>query len=180
MHDSNWRCVGKLVECEDRERDVCNPSPCGPNSVCKQFDNQPACKCLPTFLGTPPNCRPECATNSDCPGNMACIKQKCLDPCQGSCGTNANCITVNHSPLCTCPAGSTGDPFNACTLQSKTSWKRKMLLTYSPNVFFIINLICEDRTRKDMIWMYLAKGENVLHDFFLYFIACQFCFAWFQ
>lgn len=92
----------------------CRPSPCGPNSQCKDIKNQAVCSCLPTYFGSPPACRPECAVSSDCPFNRACINQKCVDPCPASCARNANCKVVNHSPICFCKAQFTGDPFTFC------------------------------------------------------------------
>jgi len=92
----------------------CQPSPCGPNAECRPVGDQPSCSCLPGFSGTPPNCRPECVSNSDCPRHLACINQKCKDPCPGTCGTNAECRVVNHTPRCFCLQGFTGDPFTMC------------------------------------------------------------------
>lgn len=73
------------------------------------------CSCLPAFIGSPPSCRPECVISAECPSQLACINQKCRDPCIGSCGLNANCHVLNHVPICTCNSGQTGDPFSICT-----------------------------------------------------------------
>lgn len=70
---------------------------------------------MPQFIGAPPNCRPECTSNSECPNHMACINSKCGDPCAGACGTLAQCRVVSHTPNCVCPQGYTGDPFSYCT-----------------------------------------------------------------
>lgn len=64
----------------------CYPSPCGPNSQCREINGQGVCSCIQGFIGSPPSCRPECVINSECPLNEACINQKCIDPCPGSCG----------------------------------------------------------------------------------------------
>lgn len=93
----------------------CIPSPCGPNSECRAVGDQPACSCRPNFIGSPPNCRPECVVNTDCPSNRACISEKCRDPCPGSCGFNADCRVQNHIPICTCISGYSGDPFTQCS-----------------------------------------------------------------
>lgn len=93
----------------------CVPSPCGPNSECRVSGDQPACTCLKDFIGSPPNCRPECVSNSDCSSNLACISQKCRDPCPGACGINADCRVVSHTPMCICPNNLVGDPFTECT-----------------------------------------------------------------
>lgn len=93
----------------------CVPSPCGLNSICQAVGTVPSCSCLPSFIGSPPNCRPECNINSECASNLACINQKCRDPCPGSCGAGAQCNVINHTPACTCPEGYTGDPFTSCS-----------------------------------------------------------------
>lgn len=92
----------------------CTPSPCGPNSQCKELNNQAVCSCLPSFIGNPPMCRPECTTSAECSTNLACVNKKCVDPCPGVCGQSAYCRVVNHSPLCICNSGFTGDPFSIC------------------------------------------------------------------
>ncbi len=92
----------------------CVPSPCGPNSVCKVVGESPACSCLPYYVGKAPNCRPECTINNECSNSLACINQKCQDPCPGSCGQNAKCTVINHTPNCVCDYGYTGDPFQGC------------------------------------------------------------------
>ena len=95
----------------------CVPSPCGPFSVCQDFGGYPSCSCSQNYVGSPPNCRPECRINSECRGNQACVKEKCIDPCPGSCGSNSDCHVVNHNPVCSCKKGYSGDPFTNCYLQ---------------------------------------------------------------
>lgn len=97
-------------------RDPCLPSPCGPNSQCQNLRGNPSCSCLPNFEGSPPNCRPECTINEDCASNLACINQKCRDPCPGSCGLNANCQVIKHVSICSCAEGYTGNAFTQCNL----------------------------------------------------------------
>lgn len=92
----------------------CIPSPCGPNSECRPVGNQPSCSCRTNYIGAPPNCRPECSVNSDCPSMLSCISDKCRDPCYGSCGLNTDCRVQNHIPTCTCISGHNGDPFTQC------------------------------------------------------------------
>lgn len=92
----------------------CNPSPCGPNSQCREANGQAVCSCLPNYIGSPPGCRPECVVSTECTSTKACINQKCGDPCVGVCGLNTKCQVVNHSPICTCNPGHTGDPFTRC------------------------------------------------------------------
>lgn len=92
----------------------CIPSPCGSNAQC----NNGICSCLPEYQGDPyQGCRPECILNSDCPRDKACIREKCTDPCLGTCGQNAICEVLNHIPICNCPSGMKGNAFVLCTPQ---------------------------------------------------------------
>jgi hypothetical protein len=97
------------------EVDPCVPNPCGPNSnQPRQLGDRCICSCLADMLGSPPNCRPECVINSDCPSDLACTSRKCQDPCPGLCGVNAYCRVRNHIPICVCNQGFNGDPFTQC------------------------------------------------------------------
>jgi hypothetical protein len=98
--------------------DPCLPSPCGRFSECTDNQGTARCACLQGYFGTPPNCRPECLLSSDCPPQLACIGQKCSDPCVGICGSNALCKVVNHRAICSCPPEYTGDPFVSCNKQA--------------------------------------------------------------
>lgn len=124
----------------EQERDPCAPNPCGPNSQCQTNGRHPACSCLSGYVGSPPNCRPECVINPDCPSTQACVNSKCIDPCPGSCGINAQCAVISHAVTCTCQAGYTGNPFVQCILQ-----QRKFCLglyfssTVSLSPYFITN-----------------------------------------
>ena len=92
----------------------CQPSNCGPYSQCRVANGVAICSCLPNYIGTPPSCRPECQTSSECSQNEACINQRCLNPCPGSCSSTAKCQVINHAPICACPSGQTGNPFIRC------------------------------------------------------------------
>lgn len=110
-----------LVLAPPEPTNPCQPSPCGPNSQCREVNSQAVCSCLPEYIGSPPGCRPECTVSSECSSNKACINQKCVDPCPGTCGINAKCETINHSPICSCQTRYTGDPFTRCyPIPSKT------------------------------------------------------------
>lgn len=106
------------------------PSPCGMYAECRNIGGTPSCSCLPRYIGSPPTCRPECRVNSDCPMNLACMNEKCRDPCQGSCSITSLCTVYNHVPVCTCPEQYTGDPFSNCyaaprpSKKFKKNWKR--------------------------------------------------------
>ena len=98
--------------------DPCNPSPCGSNAVCNRQRSAGSCQCIPEYFGDPyVACRPECVVHSDCPSNKACQRNKCIDPCPGTCGINAECQVRSHSPTCTCIPNYIGDPFTACRLK---------------------------------------------------------------
>lgn len=103
--------------CDFLVQDPVNPcatAVCGPNSQCREINGQPICSCVPTFVGTPPACRPECVVSAECPQNEACVKQKCVNPCIGACGLRATCQVINHNPVCACAPRHSGDPFVAC------------------------------------------------------------------
>lgn len=117
LHTGNpfIRCIAQPSEPE--LIDPCIPSPCGPNSICKVTSEAPSCSCLPGFVGSPPYCKPECISNTECPTHQACINQKCMDPCVDACGLNAQCYVISHSPTCSCLAGYTGNPFFDCHIR---------------------------------------------------------------
>lgn len=103
-------------EALQEQYDPCHPSPCGSNAICRQQNSIGACECLPEYFGNPyEGCRPECSLNSDCPSNRACVRNKCQDPCPGTCGQNADCQVVNHLPVCNCRTGFTGDSYTRCS-----------------------------------------------------------------
>lgn len=102
---------------EDIYVNPCQSSPCGPNAECRIVGDTHTCSCLPDLIGSPPNCRPECVSNSDCPSNLACMNRHCKNPCPGACGNNAQCHVVSHTPVCVCLDGYTGDPFIQCNLK---------------------------------------------------------------
>lgn len=128
----------KLAPIQKDEGNPCVPSPCGPNSQCRVVGEREACSCLPNYIGRPPNCRPECTINAECPSNRACKSEHCVDPCIGSCGDNAVCSVVKHSPVCTCITGYEGDALTRCTIIPVTC---KIL----HNIYFIFFYFCKNR-----------------------------------
>jgi len=95
----------------------CSPSPCGINAYCHERFDTAICECIPDYRGNPyQGCQPECLVNTDCPKSQACIKNKCQDPCPGTCGIGAICTVSNHVPICSCPLPTIGDAFTLCRI----------------------------------------------------------------
>ncbi|XP_067015307.2 adhesive plaque matrix protein 2 [Anabrus simplex] len=96
----------------------CTTNVCGRNTQCNEVSGRPVCSCLPGHYGNPIiGCtRGECLDNNDCPYNKQCRNAQCENVCAGMCGRGANCDVQNHIPVCSCPEGYTGDPFNYCRL----------------------------------------------------------------
>lgn len=49
------------------------------------------------------------------------MNERCKDPCPGSCGVHATCVTRNHRPQCSCETGYTGDPFAGCSIVQQSN-----------------------------------------------------------
>merc|ERR1712106_1023847 len=114
--------------------DPCNPSPCGINAECREQNNAAACVCLPGLQGDPyTECKPECTINQECASNLACIANKCKDPCPGVCGTHATCSVRNHNPSCTCDPGYFGDPFRICTFRTTQPMRTEVIDPCNPS-----------------------------------------------
>ncbi len=108
----------------DEILDPCNPDPCGPYSQKRERSGYCSCSCLPNYKGTPPNCRPECEIDPDCPQNRACRDLKCVDPCgYEECGRNADCRASQHQAKCECRRGFVGDPRKGCVKEKGESVK---------------------------------------------------------
>ena len=59
--------------------------------------------------------RPECTIDPECPDHLACIREKCQNPCHTTtCGRNAECKAKNHRAVCVCLIGYVGDPYTIC------------------------------------------------------------------
>lgn len=97
--------------------DPCVPNPCGANALCNERNGVGSCICMKDYFGDPYlGCRPECVQNSDCPFDKACFNMRCENPCAciGTCDVYAECSVINHSPVCHCLPGYTGNPFQNC------------------------------------------------------------------
>lgn len=107
----------------------CAPSPCDPGIYCNVYGGHIAMcdPCSGPISISNLLCRPECLAHSDCPFNLACLGRKCRDPCPGSCGVNANCMVVNHNPVCSCPTGLVGNPFEHCSTPPPSKYNKSSI-----------------------------------------------------
>ncbi len=57
-----------------------------------------------------------CSSDDECPSFQACVSRSCVNPCttNNPCSQSARCSVTNHRALCTCPPGTTGDPYTQC------------------------------------------------------------------
>ena len=62
----------------------------------------------------------ECTENAECTTEKVCQNFLCVDPCAlNFCGVNAECSVMNHTSICKCQSGFSGDPFVSCDIQAK-------------------------------------------------------------
>ncbi|XP_066980062.1 uncharacterized protein [Macrobrachium rosenbergii] len=96
-------------------QELCSPSPCGRNTNCKVRNERAVCSCIDNYIGNPlTECRPECVTDSECPHNLACRNNICVNPCREACGEGAYCDVRNNRAVCSCPEFYQGDPYSRC------------------------------------------------------------------
>ena len=153
---TNSECQSTSACINQKCRDPC-PGVCGINAVCKVVGHNPVCSCVDGYSGNPYQscrvvveansqsplrppqilplnpgectaCRPECVLNSDCSSSLACINQKCRDPCSGVCAQNAACKVNNHNPVCSCLQGYTGEPTRGCYAIAAVPTRKNSLL----------------------------------------------------
>lgn len=96
-------------------------APCAPSAVCRVLGHKPQCSCSPGERGDPKiQCLAiACRDNSECPHNLACVNDQCIDPCEkDTCGVGAVCSVTAHRRACQCLEGYSGDPEVACRPQS--------------------------------------------------------------
>ncbi len=99
-------CIFPQRECED----PCRYEKCGTRATCSTRNHLAMCKCDPGTKGNPyRECIPyECLVHDDCPTTLACVGEKCVDPC--NCAANADCEARNHQGQCRCILDYIGDP----------------------------------------------------------------------
>jgi len=112
---SDSSCPGHQQCRENRCVNPCAYGACGENAHCEVRRNIVECKCPQFFKGNPKiRCTVECTQHDDCPSHQACIELSCGDPCDGACGTGADCEVRDHKAICSCPKGFTGHPYDRC------------------------------------------------------------------
>lgn len=104
----------RLAPERDEPVNHCVPNPCGNFAQCNDVGTSYVCNCLPGYYGSAPFCHPECVISADCGNTKACVNERCIDPCPGSCGLNSVCNVINHIPNCACRPGYQGDAFVKC------------------------------------------------------------------
>lgn len=113
-------CYKKRVEIiRDEFENPCQPNPCGAYSECRNVNNVASCSCIRDYIGSPPNCQPECVVSSQCAAKMTCVNEKCIDPCVGLCGLNSQCNVLNHVAFCSCNEDYAGDPHSGCIKKTR-------------------------------------------------------------
>ncbi|XP_065222177.1 uncharacterized protein LOC135846812 [Planococcus citri] len=122
-------------------RNVCMPSPCGPNSECKQKDNHAICSCNRNQFDSPSTCRMECIFNSECPQNETCIGKTCKNPCKGMRDENRTCEVDNHAPIYNCKPELTGDPLAECVREEDLPKYRSITSYGGAHTFYPIDAI---------------------------------------
>ncbi|XP_055715790.1 delta-like protein B isoform X1 [Phlebotomus papatasi] len=116
----NWRqqrVITRGSYDQDLNGQGCASRPCGVGAQCQEAaGGRPVCSCPAGYSGNPlTQCvRLGCIDHGECGSHQVCRSGSCVNPCVGTCGTNANCEVRNHVPVCSCPAGYKGDPFSYC------------------------------------------------------------------
>lgn len=124
---------------------------CNPDQECRVLDTLPLrtvmCQCPPdTVADITGHCRaiipdqPQCHVDGDCSDRDKCIKGRCIEACKvDSCGINAQCNSIHHQALCTCPHGFIGNPHLECN--SGKFFKLFKLSCFNFNNYFYLEPI---------------------------------------
>jgi len=92
---------------------------CGRGAECRAISHRAQCICPPGTQGDP---RVACTSaichyNEDCADHEACdrLNRICRPVCEDdTCAETATCVARDHQPKCTCPPGTTGNPYVTC------------------------------------------------------------------
>ena len=124
---SNSDCPKTHLCQQEKCIDICMKIPCGNNATCRAVNHRRDCRCPAGYEGDPQvKCelsdkyREEgCTADIDCPINLACLNDRCRDPCDAQpCGDNAECLIRESLPfkttICKCKPGFQGDAYTQC------------------------------------------------------------------
>lgn len=100
-------------------------NPCSPRAECSVHNHLSVCRCPPGLIGNPyvsckPEPQPECKEDSECPSRLACLNNKCQDPCAvlEPCRRPAECQVIGTVPvrtmICICPPGYISSGSGTC------------------------------------------------------------------
>lgn len=114
------RCSSGFIATPQGCHDIneCEDQPCHPSAQCINIPGSYRCQCPEGTVGDPfiePGCLlpNQCSNDAKCADNLVCRNGKCTDPCpEVTCGPTAICNAFDHSPVCACPAGHLGDPYD--------------------------------------------------------------------
>lgn len=136
--------------------DSCALSSCGFNAKCSVQEGVAVCICSLNHYGNPyVACRPECIIDTDCPRYLDCVRNRCIDPCPGTCGVGALCEVLNHQPTCTCPNGYSGNPLQRChphhplSTTCKTFFMLVIIINASSDVNVVLDFVQYQIDTKD-------------------------------
>ena len=98
---------------------------CAPRAECRVQNHFAVCRCPPGYIGNPyvgcrPEPRPECKEDHDCPTRLACLNEKCQNPCSvlEPCKLPSECLVVGSVPvrtmICVCPSGYVSSGSGTC------------------------------------------------------------------
>ena len=123
---SNGDCPGDRSCVNKQCTDPClHENPCSVRAECRVRGHQASCRCPPGYVGNPQiDCRPEeepeCRTDGDCPSQLACLNNKCQNPCLviEPCQIPSECKVLPTLPVrtmvCVCPSGYISSGSGTC------------------------------------------------------------------
>lgn len=130
-------------------------NPCSSLSECRVQNHIALCRCPLGFIGNPyVSCRkepePECRQDTDCPGRLACINEKCQNPCTvlQPCHNPAECLVSPTVPvrtmICVCPIGYISSGSGTCNPLPPLQGVACLSDTDCPNDRSCVNNICKN------------------------------------
>ena len=112
---------GTYAKCDVRVNGIFKLRLWFPPSICNTIllfikNHRVFCTCPENFFGNAySRCSPECTEHEQCSNRLTCNNLKCVDPCVEACGSNTNCRAENHTAICSCKKGYTGNPIEGCS-----------------------------------------------------------------